>query len=46
MSVISDLHRAPRMPVCDPSRPTEGQKDRTEGLERKAKMEIERVKKT
>lgn len=46
MSVISDRHRVPRIPVSGLSRPTEAQKVRTEGLERKAKTKTERVKKT
>lgn len=37
MSVISD-HRAPGMPVCGLSSPTEAQRARTEGLERRGKM--------
>lgn len=45
MPVISDLHRAPKMPVCGLSSLTEAQKARTEGPERKAKMETEKSKK-
>lgn len=44
--MISDPHRATRTLVCGLSSLTEAQRARMEGLERKGKMEVEKVEKT